>query len=161
MVEKIKRERGMDWESAPAFPGWSTQCSTLTAIHVSWFQQVHVCTVWPYFLALRRGTIASADSESNPLQAYFSYLFYFLKFIAACLYFTRWLVFGNREKNMSSLIWFVVIEPSWHRRLMLRLATQTLVYVVPPNLNRLILGAGQSPPGVHQDASTPVGVEAL
>lgn len=140
-----EREVGMDWESTPAFPGWSTQCSTLTAMHVSWFQQRHVCTVWPCFLAPRRGATASADSESNPLQASFSYLFYFFKFIAACLYFARWLVFGNAEKNMSSLIWFVVIEPSWHRRLMLRLTTQTLVYVVLPNLNWHILGAGQSP----------------
>lgn len=67
-------EREMDCESAPAFWGSSTQCSTLTAMHVSWFQQIYVCTVWPCLLAPRRDTVVSADSESNHLKAYFIFL---------------------------------------------------------------------------------------
>lgn len=100
---KRECERAMDCESTPAFLGSSTQCSTLTAMYVSRFQQLHVCTVWPCLLALRRDTIASADSESNHLQAYFIFLDLWQHAD------TWWLVFGKGEKNNSRMIWFAVI----------------------------------------------------
>lgn len=55
------------------------------------------------FLAPRRGAIASVDSESNPLQAYFSYLFYVFQIYCHVLVLHKTVDVWKRRKEHEQL----------------------------------------------------------